>query len=147
MTGAAGRGALDVDPEMLKKFKQRVDELLYRLKASQADPGALRHQKIDPSHFGQGFAEAKNLATAYEKVLSQLETFSRAFGDQIESLGLSTHFIGQNFEAVDTDVKNRLTLIQRRTQELYNAPQPQHRSAGSTEPDLGNSKSAGDDAI
>ncbi|MER0480788.1 hypothetical protein ABR737_20995 [Streptomyces sp. Edi2] len=145
-TGAGG-GSFEVDPEELKKLKQRVDDLLDQLKGSNADHRAIGHRKIPPSSFGQGFVEAQGIADTYEKVLSQLETFSKAFGDQIEALSLGTEFIGRDYEAVDADVRNRLAAIQRRTQGLYKAPQPPHQPAGTTGPELGDGRSAGSDGI
>ncbi|MGW7249575.1 hypothetical protein [Streptomyces decoyicus] len=150
VNGAGGGGAggsFEVDPEELAKLKRRVDDLLDRLKGSNADHRALSHRKIAPSSFGQGFIEAQGIADTYEKVLSQLETFSKVFGDQIETLSLGTEFIGRDYEAVDADVRNRLAAIQRRTQGFYKAPQPKHRPADSTGPELGDGKSAGSDGI
>ncbi|MFE1172131.1 hypothetical protein [Streptomyces sp. NPDC058773] len=143
----AGGGSLEVDPEVLKKLKQRVDALLDQLKGSNADHRALGHRKIAPSSFGQGFAEAQGLADTYEKVLSQLETFSKVFGDQIETLSLGTEFIGRDYAGVDADVRNRLAAIQRRTQGFYKAPQPKHQPADTTGPEMGDGQSAGSDGI
>ncbi|MEW2436970.1 hypothetical protein AB0952_22935 [Streptomyces caniferus] len=143
----AGGGSFEVDPKELKKLKQRVDDLLDQLKGSNADHRAIGHRKIAPSSFGQGFIEAQGLADTYEKVLSQLETFSKMFGDQIEALSLGTEFIGRDYEAVDADVRNRLSAIQRRTQGLYKAPHPRHQSADTPGPELGDGRSAGSDGI
>ncbi|MFG2098176.1 hypothetical protein [Streptomyces sp. NPDC048612] len=145
--GAAGSAALDVDPEMLKKLKQRVDDLLDRLGGSNADHRALSHHRIAPASFGQGFIEAQGLADTYEKVLAQLETFSKVFGDQIESLSLGTEFIGRDYEAVDADVRNRMAALQRRTQGFYKAPQPAQQPADSMGPERGDGKSAGSGGI
>ncbi|MER6047251.1 hypothetical protein ABT168_07235 [Streptomyces sp. NPDC001793] len=141
---------LAVEAETLGKFKQRVDDLLARLKASNANPGTLGDRKIAPASFGQGFAEAHGLATAYEKVLAQLESFSKAFGDQIEALSIGSQVAQSGYEAIDADVKQRLATIQRRTQELYQAPRPEKRptdAAGSTAGSTGEGQSAGADGI
>ncbi|MFE3646465.1 hypothetical protein ACFXO2_01195 [Streptomyces sp. NPDC059152] len=141
---------LGVDPEKLRKLKDRVEDLLARLKDSNAGPATLSHRRITPASFGQDFAEAQSLATAYEKVLSQLEAFSKAFGDQIETLSIGTRVAEHGYEAIDADVKNRLAAIQRRTQELHQAPQPVQRStdaAGSPAVGMGEGQSAGADGI
>ncbi|MEU2362732.1 hypothetical protein ABZ616_18660 [Streptomyces noursei] len=146
-------GTMEVDLEVLKRFKNRVDALLAQLKGSPAAPGELSRRTIPPSAFGQGFAEAGGLADTYTKVLSRLEEFSRTFGEQIETLSIGTHFIGRSYEQVDADMKNRLAAIQRRTQDFHKTPQPtDHPSdaAGSTDstaPDLGNGQTAAPDGI
>ncbi|MFE5736941.1 hypothetical protein [Streptomyces celluloflavus] len=149
-----GTGAgLAVEAETLGKFKKRVDDLLARLKQSDADAGTLGHRRIAPAAFGQGFAEAQGLATAYEKVLSQLEAFSKAFGDQIETLSIGSQVAEHGYEAIDADVKHHLAAIQRRTQELYRAPRPERQPAGSADPagsaggGSGEGRSAGADGI
>ncbi|RXS85330.1 hypothetical protein EST92_08295 [Streptomyces sp. TM32] len=155
VNGAAPQGKsadLAVEAETLEKFKKRVDDLLARLKKSNADPGTLGHRTIAHASFGQGFAEAQGLAGAYEKVLSQLEAFSKAFGDQIETLSIGSRVAESGYEAIDADVKNRLAAIQRRTQELYQAPRPEHRpmssdAAGSAAAGMGDGQSAGADGI
>ncbi|UYB40162.1 hypothetical protein SLV14_002752 [Streptomyces sp. Je 1-4] len=152
VNGAAPQGKsadLTVEAEMVK-FKKRVDDLLARLKGSNADPGTLGSRTIAPASFGQGFAEAQGLSAAYEKVLSQLEAFSKAFGDQIETLGIGSEVAYRKYEAIDADAKSRLAAIQRRTQELYRAPRPEQRpaeAAGSAEAGMGDGKSAGADGI
>ncbi|SHK96525.1 hypothetical protein [Streptomyces yunnanensis] len=151
-------GAMEVDPEVLKRFKGRVDALLAQLKGSQAAPGALSRRTIPASAFGQGFAEAGSLADTYAKVLSQLEEFSRTFGEQIETLSIGTQFIGRSYEQVDADMKNRLATIQRRTQEFHKTPQPPataqqptghptDATGSPTTPDLGNGQTAAPDGI
>ncbi|MFJ5678608.1 hypothetical protein [Streptomyces sp. NPDC093097] len=153
VNGVAPQGKsadLAVDPEALRKLKDRVEDLLTRLKASNAGPTTLGHRRITPASFGQGFGEAQSLATAYEKVLSQLEAFSKAFGDQIETLSIGTRVAEHGYEAIDADVKNRLAAIQRRTQELYQAPRPTPRptdAAGSPAAGRGEGQSAGADGI
>ncbi|MFH8588867.1 hypothetical protein ACH4GP_31550 [Streptomyces celluloflavus] len=162
VNGAAPQGTsagLAVEAETLGKFKKRVDDLLARLKQSNADAGTLGHRRIAPAAFGQGFAEAQGLATAYEKVLSQLEAFSKAFGDQIETLSIGSQVAEHGYEAIDADVKHHLAAIQRRTQELYRAPGPGQRptgpagpagpagSAGSAGGGSGEGRSAGADGI
>ncbi|MFH8554432.1 hypothetical protein [Streptomyces celluloflavus] len=153
VNGAAPQGTsagLAVEAETLGKFKKRVDDLLARLKQSNADAGTLGHRRIAPAAFGQGFAEAQGLATAYEKVLSQLEAFSKAFGDQIETLSIGSQVAEHGYEAIDADVKHHLAAIQRRTQELYRAPRPEQRPAdpaGSAGGGSGEGRSAGADGI
>ncbi|UNO41066.1 hypothetical protein [Streptomyces sp. MST-110588] len=147
--------AMAVGAETLGGFKKRVDDLLHQLKASQAGPTAIGSHKVDRFAYGQGFHEADDLAAAYEGVISQLEAFSKAFGDQIETLSIGAQVAEKGYEAVDADVKSRLAAIQRRTQKLYEqhpqsqspAQSPSRSDERDTAPGMGSGQSAGPDAV
>ncbi|MDF3292041.1 hypothetical protein [Streptomyces silvisoli] len=113
---------LAVKAESLAVFKGRVDKMLSDLEKSQASHTNVGTQGISHSSYGEGFAEASDLAGLYDKVHSRLVALSQAFGDQIEALGIAVQMAKDGYSGVDQEQMERLIAIQQSTEQLYQNP-------------------------
>lgn len=136
-------GRLAYEVATLKKFKQRVDTLREGLVFAQ--PTIVNSGEILAADYGTGFAEADTLADLYRTVLTELETFSRTFAEQIEALSLAIDLSERGYEEMDAETQQRMQAIQQRTTELYQDPRTKrvHR----TDPDVGTDSSADEDQL
>ncbi|MEU6811929.1 hypothetical protein ABZ920_23715 [Streptomyces sp. NPDC046831] len=120
----AVKAAADVATELssFTKFQKRVDDLIRDLKGSEAGPGKVGHAQLARRQFGGGdgaWSEATGLHTAYETVISELETLSKLLSDSIEGMGIAVMASHKGYENVDVDVRNRMAAISAETTEHY----------------------------
>lgn len=120
-------GRLAYEVATLQKFKKRVDTLREGL--AFADPAIVNNVDIPASDYGTNFAEADALARLYNTVLTELETFSRTFTEQIEALSLAIDLSERSYAEVDEETRQRMRAIQQRTTELYREPNDQPHQA------------------
>jgi hypothetical protein len=113
---------LAVKAESLAVFKGRVDKMLSDLEKSQASHTNVGTQGIEHSSYGEGFAEAGDLAGLYDKVHSRLVALSKTFGEQIEALGIAVQVAKDGYSGVDQEQMERLIAIQQSTEQFYQAP-------------------------
>ncbi|GAA1890679.1 hypothetical protein GCM10009753_19210 [Streptantibioticus ferralitis] len=118
---------LAVKAESLAVFKGRVDKMLSDLEKSQASHTNVGAQGIEHSSYGEGFAEAGDLAGLYDKVHGRLVALSKTFGEQIEALGIAVQMAKDGYSGADQEQMERLIAIQQSTEKFYQAP----KSSGS----------------
>ncbi|MEU2396069.1 hypothetical protein [Streptomyces sp. NPDC007369] len=111
--------ALEVDFETLSGYKKKVDELLTKLKGSEAYDKKLAHGTLPEGTLGKGFAEADALFKTYSTVHEQLENLSKGLAAQIEGLGIAVLTSGKGFEGVDEETKRRMHSIVVQAKEDY----------------------------
>ncbi|WP_438313842.1 hypothetical protein ACSHWO_21250 [Streptomyces sp. HUAS TT3] len=103
--------AFEVDFETLTGYKKKVDELLTKLKGSEAYDKKLADGTLPEGSLGQGFAEAEALFKTYGTVQTQLENLSKGLAAQIEGLGIAILTSGKGFAGVDEETKRRMHSI------------------------------------
>ncbi|WP_345041073.1 hypothetical protein [Streptomyces sannanensis] len=118
-----GNRYLEVDGVTLQAFKARMEELLRTLNESPAQHTKIGDQTITADSYGTGFAAADELAKAYDKVRSRLETLTRTFGEQIEAMGIAVHIADKGYGGVDVDEARRFEEIRKATEKVYETPQ------------------------
>ncbi|WP_269853459.1 hypothetical protein [Streptomyces sp. RPT161] len=143
---------LAVKAESLAVFKGRVDKMLSDLEKSQASHTNIRTQGISYSSYGEGFAEASDLAGLYDKVHSRLVALSQTFGDQIEALGIAIQMAKDGYSGVDQEQMDRLIAIRQSTEQFYQAPKSsgsgsQSTTSSRTQPTEGHGKTAAPGSI
>ena len=143
---------LAVKAESLAVFKDRVDKMLSDLEKSQASHTNVGAQGIEHSSYGEGFTEASDLAGLYDKVHSRLVALSQTFGEQIEALGIAIQMAKDGYSGVDQEHMDRLTAIQRSTEQLYQASKStgsgtQSTTSSRTQPTEGQGKTAAPGSI
>lgn len=113
-------GELVTELSSFTKFRTRIDELLRDLKASPANSKTLGEVSIGATQFGDpAWTEASGLHTAYQKVVTELETLSNLLSDSIEGLGIAVLASHKGYENLDDDIRDRMLAIKRDTQEHY----------------------------
>ncbi|MDI3417963.1 hypothetical protein [Streptomyces luteolus] len=122
----------------LQTFKKRIDDLLDRLNGSPAQHGKIGEQTITAASYGTGFAAAEDLGKSYETVRSRLERLSRAFGEQIEGLGIAVQITDKGYEGVEAEQAERYQTIRRRAEEHYREPAQDAGSGAGTTPPAAN---------
>ncbi|MFD8417060.1 hypothetical protein ACFV2Q_35875 [Streptomyces sp. NPDC059650] len=111
--------ALAVDYETLTGYKKKVDELLTKLKGSEAYDKKLADGTLPEGALGKGFAEAETLFKTYNTVHTQLENLSKGLAAQIEGLGIAILTSGKGFAGVDEDTQARMRAIARQAKKDY----------------------------
>ncbi|MFK0255740.1 hypothetical protein [Streptomyces sp. NPDC090445] len=111
--------ALAVDYETLSGYKKKVDELLAKLKGSEAYDKKLADGTLPEGTLGKGFAEAEALFKTYNTVQTQLENLSKGLAAQIEGLGIAILTSGKGFAGVDEETKRRMHSIVVQAKEDY----------------------------
>lgn len=104
------------------KFQKRVDDLIRELKGSEAGPNKVGEARLARHQFGGGdgaWAEATGLYSAYETVISELETLSRLLSDSMEGMAIAVMVSHKGYENIDVDLRNRLAAIDARTRKHY----------------------------
>lgn len=114
--GAAAGAMADVATELssFTKFQKRVDDLIRDLKGSEAGPGKVGEAQLARHQFGGGdgsWAEAAGLYSAYETVISELETLSKLLSDSMEGMGIAVLASHKGYQNIDVDVRNRMAAI------------------------------------
>lgn len=113
-------GELVTELSSFTKFRDRIDELLRDLKGSPADAKKLGEVAIGATQFGDpAWAEATGLHTAYQKVVTELESLSKLLSDSIEGMGIAVLAAHKGYENLDDDIRDRMLAIKRDTQEHY----------------------------
>jgi hypothetical protein len=124
------RKALLVTHETLTKFKKQVDDALKALDTSPASNNKVSQQTLARATYGQGFAEADALATAYEQVHDNLKGLSKSLSDQLEALSLAIDCAHKGLTDTDEDQAERLRRLQAQTQQTYVQYQRKHDHHG-----------------
>ncbi|WP_353479676.1 hypothetical protein [Streptomyces sp. ALI-76-A] len=138
LVGAVTAATADVAAELssFTEFRRRVDELIRELKGSQAGPGKVGEEPLARHQFGGGdgsFREASGLFTAYDTVITELETLSKLLSDSMEGMGIAVLASHKGYENIDLDIRDRMTAISTETTEHYGGgydPGAPQRSAG-----------------
>ncbi|MEV5337917.1 hypothetical protein AB0K93_05440 [Streptomyces sp. NPDC052676] len=113
------------------KFRQRVDELIRDLKESQAGPEMVGRGQVPRQQFGGGdgsWIEAAGLHTSYEKVITDLESFSKLLSDCMEAMSIAVLASHKGYENIDLDVRDRMAAITAETTEHYGGPYDPERA-------------------
>jgi hypothetical protein len=113
------------------KFRQRVDELIRDLKESEASPKKIGEEQVARTQFGGGggsWLEAAGLHKSYEKVIADLETFSKLLGDCMEAMSIAVLASHKGYDNIDQDVRNRMAAISVETTEHYGGPYDPERA-------------------
>ncbi|TVZ75920.1 hypothetical protein [Streptomyces sp. BK340] len=103
-------------------FQNRVDALIHDLKGSQAGPRQVGQERLVRHQFGGGagaWAEAAGLFSAYETVISELETLSKLLSDSMEGMGIAVMASHKGYQDVDLDIRDRMAAISAETTEHY----------------------------
>ena len=112
-------------------FQKRVDQLIRDLNGSDAGPGKVRQEQLVRHQFGGGggqWPEAAGLFTAYETVVSELETLSKLLADSMEGMNIAVLASHKGYQTIDLDVRDRMTAISAETTKHYGRtydPDPQ----------------------
>ncbi|MFD7457280.1 MULTISPECIES: hypothetical protein [unclassified Streptomyces] len=122
---------LSTELSSFTKFRQRVDELIRDLKESQAGPTKVGQEQVGRQKFGGGegaWTEAAGLHKSYEKVITDLETFSKLLSDCMEAMSIAVLASHKGYENIDLDVRNRMAAITAETTEHYGGPYDPERA-------------------
>ncbi|MFE9998853.1 hypothetical protein [Streptomyces avermitilis] len=104
------------------KFRTHVDELIRDLKGSDAGPNKIGQEQLVRHQLGGGdgsWAEAAGLFTAYETVISELETLSKLLSDSMEGMGIAVLASHKGYRNIDLDIRDRMAAISAETTEHY----------------------------
>ncbi|MFJ2020463.1 MULTISPECIES: hypothetical protein [Streptomyces] len=140
-TASAVAAQADMATELssFTNFQKRVDALIRDLKGSAAGPGKVGEAQLVRHQFGGGggsWSEATGLYSAYETVISELETLSRLLSDSMEGMGIAVMASHKGYANIDLDTRHRMTVISARAREYYGGSYdpalPHARDAGGT---------------
>ncbi|WP_407704178.1 hypothetical protein, partial [Streptomyces phyllanthi] len=104
------------------KFQKRVDELIRDLKQSDAGPAKVGEEQLVRHQFGGGsgeWTEASGLFTAYETVITELESLSKLLSDSMEGMGIAVLASHKGYQNIDLDIRDRMAAISAETTEHY----------------------------
>ncbi|MGW4344324.1 hypothetical protein ACWEL8_04370 [Streptomyces sp. NPDC004690] len=157
LPGLAGGAAADLYTELssFTEFRKKVDDLIRDLKGSQAGPGKVGRDQLTRHEFGGGggaWAEAAGLYSAYETVITELETLSKLLSDSMEGMGIAVLASHKGYQNIDADVRNRMAAISAETTKHYGGSYDPsrhngaggHGHGGATEPEHPVQPSTGD---
>ncbi|WP_225835543.1 hypothetical protein [Streptomyces sp. NK08204] len=123
MQDAVGAAAdLATELSSFTKFQKRVDDLIRDLKGSAAGPGKVGQAQLARHQLGgggEGWTEAAGLFTAYETVISELETLSKLLSDSMEGMGIAVLASHKGYQHIDQDIRDRMAAISAETTEHY----------------------------
>jgi len=128
------------------KFRQRVDELIRELKESQAGPEKVGQEQVARRQFGGGdgsWIEAAGLHKSYEKVITDLESFSKLLADCMEAMSIAVLASHRGYENIDLDIRNRMAAITAETTEHYGGPYDPERAKHHGAPGIGGTTATG----
>lgn len=124
-TGAGGSGDLVVSEESLAALRKRVGEVLRELQGSSAADSNVRQQVIGrDAYSGPGLSVADELSKQYDRSRTELERFTRIFGEQIEALSLVIQMSEKGFANVEAEQRARFHQLQENANRYYKAPEP-----------------------
>ncbi|WP_428954377.1 hypothetical protein [Streptomyces sp. cg35] len=115
-------GDIVTELESFTKFQQRVDQLIRNLKGSEAGPQKVGQEPLARAQFGggtQGWGDADGLFANYQKVISDLESFSKLLSDSIEAMGIAVLASHKGYENIDVEIRDRMAAISADTKEHY----------------------------
>ncbi|PAZ17582.1 hypothetical protein CLM62_01800 [Streptomyces sp. SA15] len=124
MFDAARGAAADVATELssFTKFQKRVDDLIRDLKGSQAGPEKIGQEQLVRHQLGGGdaeWAEAAGLFSAYETVITELETLSKLLSDSMEGMNIAVLASHKGYQNIDLDIRDRMAAISAETTKHY----------------------------
>lgn len=145
--GAAGSAAAAVGAQAdmatelssFTNFQKRVDDLIRDLKGSQAGPAKVGQEQLVRHQFGGGggaWSEATGLYSAYESVISELETLSKLLSDSMEGMAIAVMASHKGYQNIDLDIRDRMAAISAETSKHYGGnydpalPQKSHDGGG-----------------
>jgi hypothetical protein len=134
---------LAIHTETLQTFKDKVDGLLHTLESSGASHKHMSEQDVSADSYGEGFGEASDLMSAYNKVHGNLKTLSQTLRDQIEAMSITSDLIRKDFTNVDEDQASRLHALQRRMAKNADKSKHQHAPGGEKSEDRGTGGTGG----
>ncbi|MFE0384439.1 hypothetical protein ACFW1F_10200 [Streptomyces bungoensis] len=153
VAGVAAGAAADLVTELssFTEFKKRVDDLIRDLKGSDAGPGKVGEARLARRQFGGGggtWSEAAGLHTAYETVVSELETLSKLLSDSMEGMAIAVVASHKGYQNIDADVRARMAAISAETTRhyggAYDPSLPKKHHDGGTTPEQPAQPPAGD---
>ncbi|MDF3301178.1 hypothetical protein [Streptomyces tropicalis] len=104
------------------KFRKRIDGLIRDLKGSDAGSAKVGESRLARHQFGGGggsWSEAAGLFTAYQTVISELETLSKLLSDSMEGMGIVVLASHKGYENIDADIRHRMAAIDVETTKHY----------------------------
>ncbi|MEU7055150.1 hypothetical protein [Streptomyces sp. NPDC046197] len=152
----ATRDAIGAQAEMaaeyasFTKFQKRVDDLIRDLKGSDAGPTKVGEAQLARHQFGGGggsWSEASGVYSAYETVISELETLSKLLSDSMEGMGIAVMASHKGYQNVDLDIRDRMAAISAETTKHYGGsydPSLPKKSHDGGQPEQGTQPPAGD---
>ncbi|MFD7444144.1 hypothetical protein [Streptomyces sp. NPDC059909] len=142
------------DPESMRDFKVRVDDLITKLTESPAGAGNVASDPVARAQFGGGGAawvEASGLFTAYGTVIAELKKLSGLLADCLAGMGIAVVASKDGIETVDDDIRRKMIAINERTSEAKVAAERQAeqerraKETGEQQPQPQPSETAGGD--
>ncbi|MGW2561685.1 hypothetical protein ACWCXB_21005 [Streptomyces sp. NPDC001514] len=121
------------DPESMRDFKNRVDDLIVKLNESPAGAQKVGADPVGRTQFGGGGAawvEASGLFTAYGNVIAELKKLSGLLADCLAGMGIAVVASKDGIEAVDEDIRRRMIAINERTSEAKRAAEKEAERQG-----------------
>ncbi|MEU5364612.1 hypothetical protein ABZ354_14160 [Streptomyces sp. NPDC005925] len=103
-------------------FRRRIDELIRDLRGSDTGPKRIGQEQLVRHQLGGGdgaWAEAAGLFSAYETVISELETLSKLLSDSMEGMGIAVLVSHKGYQNIDLDIRDRMAAISAETTEHY----------------------------
>ncbi|MFI1162195.1 hypothetical protein ACH4UM_00965 [Streptomyces sp. NPDC020801] len=123
MSAAVGAQAdMAMELSSFTKFQKRVDDLIRDLKGSDAGPSKVGQVQLARHQFGGGggsWAEATGLYSAYETVISELETLSKLLSDSMEGMSIAVMASHKGYQNIDLDTRHRMAAINVETTKHY----------------------------
>lgn len=139
-SAGGGGGDLVVSEESLAALRKRVQAVLRELQSSSAADSNVRQQVISrDAYSGPGLAIADELSKQYDRSRTELERFTRIFGEQLEALSLIIQMSEKGFANVEAEQRARFHQLQENAQRYYKAPEPRpdERAGQAEETDKG----------
>jgi hypothetical protein len=155
VTSAAVRAQADMATELssFTKFQKRVDDLIRDLKGSDAGPGKVGQAQLARHQFGGGggaWSEASGLYSAYETVITELETLSKLLSDSMESMNIAVMASHKGYQNIDVGVRDHMAAISAEMTRHYGGdydpslPKKSHGDGGAGQPAQAAQPPAGD---
>ncbi|MFM9607678.1 hypothetical protein [Streptomyces niveiscabiei] len=114
--------ALAAKYESFTGFRNRIDALIRTLKESPAGATQLGQDQVVRNQFGGGnsaWTEAAGLFTAYQSVITDLESLSKLLSDSMEGMSIAVLASHKGYDNVDLDVRQRMAAISAETRQHY----------------------------
>lgn len=117
------------DPESMRSFKNRVDELITKLEGSPAGRKKVAAEPLERGQFGGGggaWTEAAGLFTSYQTVIDQLRQLSGLLSNSLEGMGIAVVASKDGFGQLDDDIRRRMRMIYQNAEEHYDPQRDPH---------------------
>ncbi|MHC5704306.1 hypothetical protein OTC26_023080 [Streptomyces tirandamycinicus] len=131
--GAAAARDLERGVGALKRFQERVDNLLAELENGAGGTKKVAAQAVSRGSFSGAnmpFAEADGFYTQYNRVHKALTSLSKSLGDQIELLRIGVHGADVGFDNVEEDLRSRFHRIRTRLDQEREAHEKRDKPQG-----------------